>query len=336
MGVRAALGGAVDSAMDALVAPGFSRVGIGLRRRLGGWAAVDTDMSGRVVLITGASSGLGRSAAVSLGALGADLVLVGRDRERLGATAEAAGVAAARAGHHIATTALVADLTRLADARGLVADVLGRFDRLDVLVHNAGALVHDFRRTEDGFEETYAAQVLAQHVITSGLLPLLARTPGARVVVVSSGGMYAEPLVPERMEFAAADYDGVRAYARAKRVQVALTGEWARRFDDTGVTFHSMHPGWADTPGVAEALPTFKRMTQPLLRTPAEGADTIVWLAATDEATRSSGLFWLDRRPRPTVKLPWAGMSNADAARMWDLVCEQAGVTPAGSASRPV
>lgn len=328
MGMRAAFGSAVDTAMDAVVAPGFSRVGILVRRRLGKWDDIDAEMTGRVVLITGASSGLGRAAAISLGALGADLVLVGRHRERLDAAAEAAAVAAARKGHHIATTTFIADLSRLSDARALVADVLGRFDRLDVLVHNAGALVHDYRRTADGFEETYAAQVLAQHVITAGLLPLLARTPGARVVVVSSGGMYAEPLVPGQMEFAEEDYDGVRAYARAKRVQVALTGEWARRFGGAGVTFHSMHPGWADTPGVAESLPTFKRFTQPLLRTPEDGADTIVWLAAADEATESNGLFWLDRRPRPTVKLPWAGMADADAARMWDLVCEQAGDTP--------
>ena len=124
------------------------------------------------------------------------------------------------------------------------------------------------------------------------------------------------------------DYDGVRAYARAKRAQVALNEQWANRHPDgPPPTFHAMHPGWADTPGVADSLPLFRRITGPFLRTPAEGADTVVWLAAADEPT-TSGRFWLDRAERATVKLPWAGQDHVEAAELWEVVCRQTGRRP--------
>ena len=143
------------------------------------------------------------------GAAGASLVLVGRDEQRLAAAAQAC-----RAAGSPDVRTIRADLTLLAEAEGLVDQVLADYERLDVLIHNAGALVHDYRRTEEGFEETYAAQVLSQHVLTTGLLPLLTATPGSRVIVVSSGGMYTEKLEADRVEFDEEHYDGVVAYAR--------------------------------------------------------------------------------------------------------------------------
>lgn len=321
--MTATLAGLIDAALETSVAGSFSRTGIAARRRLFSWEPVTTDLTGRVILLTGASSGIGRAAALQLAGLGADLILVGRSAERLAAVSEAC-----RAAGSPAVRTLRADLTLLSEAQRVVDDVLVECDRLDVLVHNAGALVHDYRRTAEGFEETYAAQVLSQHVITCGLLPLLQATPGSRVIVVSSGGMYAERLAADRVEFGPDDYDGVRAYARAKRAQVALNEQWANRHPDgPPPTFHAMHPGWADTPGVAESLPLFRRITGPFLRTPAEGADTVVWLAAADEPT-TSGRFWLDRAERATVKLPWAGQDQVEAAELWELVCRQTGRRP--------
>lgn len=314
---------AVDAALEATVAGSFSRVGYEARRRLEPeWAPVDTDMTGRVVLITGASSGIGRAAAEQLARLRATLILVGRDSGRLIAAKEACAVGSPD------VRVIRADLTRLDVARRLAEQVTSDYSRLDVLIHNAGALVHDYRQTADGFEETYAAQVLSQHIITAGLLPLLAAAGDARVITVSSGGMYAERLDVDTVEYDEEHYDGVRAYARAKRAQVALTEQWAMRFADSGVVFQAMHPGWADTPGVAASLPGFRRVTGPFLRTPEQGADTIVWLAAADEPLRNNGKFWLDRRQRATVKVPWTRAEVGESDRLWDRVCADAGVEP--------
>ena len=321
----------LDAALEMSVVGSFTRLGIATRRRLHHWTPIDSDLTGRVVLITGASSGLGRAAAQQLAQLGASLVLVGRDEQRLAAAAQAC-----RAAGSPDVRTIRADLTLLAEAEGLVDQVLADYERLDVLIHNAGALVHDYRRTEEGFEETYAAQVLSQHVLTTGLLPLLTATPGSRVIVVSSGGMYTEKLEADRVEFDEEHYDGVVAYARAKRAQVTLNEVWAARSESASPTsspgawpdFYAMHPGWADTPGVAASLPRFRRVTGPLLRSPDEGADTIVWLAASDEAAGRSGLFWLDRAPRDTIKLPWTAADDGEADRLWELVCEQTGHRP--------
>lgn len=306
----------VDLALEASVAGSFSRVGYEARRRLEGWQPIP-DLTGRMVVVTGATSGIGRAAASGFVAAGAEVAIVGRDPARL-------RVAAADTG---AAETYLANLSDLDSAQQFVEEFTSAHDRLDVLVHNAGALVADHRRTPQGFEDTYASQVLAQHVITTGLLPLLTAAHG-RVIVVSSGGMYSQRLDPESVEMGPADFDGVRAYALAKRAQVTLTEEWARRFGDSGVTFHAMHPGWADTPGVRTSLPTFHRVTGPFLRTPEQGADTIVWLGADPAAVVSNGRFWLDRRPRSTQRIPGTAPDPFTASVLWDQVCAQTGVTP--------
>ena len=323
--IRRWFAGAADAVMEAVVAPSFSRIGYDVRSRLEGWAPVTADMRGRTVVITGASSGLGRAAALRLAALGARLILVGRDATRLERVRQEC-LAYSSEGE-AAVSVVVADLTRFADARALVEQVAELSGGMvDVLVHNAGALVHEYAETDDGFEQTYAAQVLSQHIITSGLMPLLERSDDPRVIVVSSGGMYTQKLQPDAMQMNREEFDGVRAYALAKRAQVALNGQWARRFPD--VFFAAMHPGWADTPGVASSLPTFKKVTGPFLRTPEQGADTIVWLAAAPLTPSLSGRFWLDRAPRAEAKLPGTAGSAQDAAGMWQQVCEETGIDP--------
>lgn len=317
------LAAAGDAALEATVVGGFSRVGYLVRRRLFEWPTVAPDLSGRFVVVTGATSGIGREAALEMSAAGADLVLVGRNEMRLaGVVADARRVGPKGQRVH----GVRADLSLLSEARRLVEVVRELTPVVDVLVHNAGAMTHDYTVTAEGFETTFASQVLAPFVITSGLLDELRAADDPRVIVVSSGGMYAERLDPETVQFGADDYDGVRSYARAKRAQVALSEEWARRFPEIG--FHSMHPGWVDTPGVATALPGFRRLTGPVLRTPAEGADTIVWLAAANSEDTATGHFWLDRRTRSTVRLPWTRPAPGAAADLWHLVGVLAGEDP--------
>lgn len=313
-----------DAALEVTVAGGFGSPGIRLRRRMFDWEDLP-NLDGRTVLITGATSGIGRAAALAMARLDAAVTIVGRDEGR---TAAAADQITAEAGASRPVRALAADLGRFADVRRLVEQFSADHDRLDVLVHNAGALSATYALTVDGFEATYAAQVLGPHVLTTGLLGLLQAGTGPRVVTVSSGGMYAERLDLDSVQMQADSYDGVRAYARAKRAQVVMTQEWARRVP-ASIQFHSMHPGWADTAGVQDALPTFRRVTRPILRTAEEGADTIVWLAAVDPIPAPSGTFWLDRRPRRTVWLPGTGGSPAEHAQLWDMVCRQSGAEPA-------
>ena len=125
--------------------------------------------------------------------------------------------------------------------------------------------------TSEGHELALATHVLGPHVLTKLL-------PAHRSIWVSSGGMYAQKLVTDDLEYLKSDYKGVTAYARTKRMQVVLAGEWAKRGKHTS----SAHPGWVDTPGITDSLPLFKTLTRPILRTPEQGADTFVWLAGAD------------------------------------------------------
>lgn len=311
-----------DAALELSVAGGFGSPGIRARALMFHWDDLPA-LAGRTVLITGATSGIGRAAAVAMARLGASVTIVGRDEGR---TAAAAEQITAAAGAGLPVSAAVADVGRLADVRRLVDQYAAGHDHLDVLVHNAGALSAKHELTSEGFEATYATQVLGPHVMTTGLLDLLRAGAGPRVITVSSGGMYAERLDLAGLQMPSHNYDGVRAYARVKRAQVVMTQEWARRVGE--VQFHSMHPGWADTPGVQGALPGFRRVARPILRTAEQGADTIVWLAGVDPIPAPNGTFWLDRRPRRTVWLPGTGGSPAEHAELWETVCQQSGARP--------
>ncbi len=297
----------------------FSRVGSTVRGRLFGWTPPAPDaLAGHTALVTGPTSGLGRAATEALAALGARVVLVGRSRERLTVVRDAL-----IARHGVDRFPLVvADMGSLRSVRAAVDEVLASESRLDVVIDNAGAIFADRTVGPDGIEATFATLVVGPFVLVAGLLPLLRRTPGAHIIAVASGGQYAQALDLDDLEFASGSYDGTRAYARAKRAQVSLIREWARRLGRTGIRFDSMHPGWADTPGLAEALPGFARLMAPVLRTPAEGIDTLVWLATAPDIDAPSGAFWLDRRPRPFDRVPMTRLSRADRRRLWDLVVE--------------
>jgi dehydrogenase/reductase SDR family protein 12 len=140
--------------------------------------------------------------------------------------------------------------------------------------------------------------------------------------------MYSEPLAVDRLEMSAASYNGTIAYARTKRAQVTLVELWAKQLEADRVYMHAMHPGWADTPGVARSLPTFRRIVGPLLRSASDGADTLVWLAVDEGAPLSKGgVFWLDRRPRPLHRLASTRRSDTtnERERLWRWVSEKTG-----------
>ena len=190
------------------------------------------------------------------------------------------------------------DLQSSADVRRFAADFVAQHDTLDALAHNAGVFSDERQETPEGHERTYGVHVLAPHLINHVLAPLLARATAPRVVLMSSGGMYAQRLTDD-VEFRDDQYSGTAAYARTKRMQVVLAHLWAYRLADRGVAVQAMHPGWVDTPGVRTYLTKFRALTRAVIRTPEQGADTLVWLLATPRITPWSGAFWHDRAPRP-------------------------------------
>ena len=311
----------VDAVLEATVAGSFTRIGYKARSRLFHWTPLHSlRLDGKVAIVTGATSGLGRTAAELLARQGAEVCIVGRDPDR---TERARAEIAAAAGAVV--EADLADLSLLSETAAFADRFAEHHDRLDVLVLNAGALIHDYTVTAEGNEITIATHVLSQFLLTKALRPLLEASAPSRVIMVASGGMYTEPLDVDTLESDPDSYDGTVAYARCKRAQVALAEEWTRHLLDTGVTVNAMHPGWADTPGLRTALPGFSRIVGPLLRTPEEGADTIAWLAAAPEASAQSGLFFLDRRARAKHRLRRTRRADEgrEAERLWRLCSER-------------
>jgi dehydrogenase/reductase SDR family protein 12 len=269
---------------------------------------IRTNLSGRVAVVTGATSGLGRATATSLAELGATTILVGRNPEK---TARVVDEIRSTTGNRDVRSE-IADLSLMRDVRALAERLEGP---IHILVNNAGVLLPSRKETSEGLERTFATNLLGHFLLTNLLVDKL-EAP-ARIINVSSGGMYTQRIRVDDLQSTRGTYDGTKAYARTKRGQVILTELWAERLEDRGIAVHSMHPGWAATPGVADSLPTFYKLTKPLLRTAEEGADTIVWLCASEEAAETTGKFWHDRRPRPTHRARGTRETTEEREALW-------------------
>jgi dehydrogenase/reductase SDR family member 12 len=315
----------LDTLLDRLVVPGYSRLGYAARRS---WWPADPEpgaLDGRTVLITGANSGLGTATALGAARLGASVRMLCRDTRR----GEQARAEILRAYPGARLKVDGCDLSDLKSVRAAAAALRNEIPGLHALVHNAGVLPESRIVTPEGHELAVATHVLGPHLLTAELRPALAAEGDARVVFMSSGGMYAQRLRSDDPEFHEGEFDGTTAYARTKRMQVVLAQLWADRLADQHVAVHAMHPGWADTPGLTDSLPRFARLARPVLRTAEQGADTAVWLLAADDPGRTTGLFWHDRRPRPTSYLPVTRHTAAQADAFWDY-CVAATGAPGG------
>ena len=294
--------------MDKLVLPGalgFTRFGYQIKSR--SWSALPKFSEARVAVVTGATSGLGRIVAEQLASLGARVVLVGRNPKKLQAAIKE--IAESTGSQALETE--VADLSLRAEVRDLACRLLERREAIHILVNNAAVLPLERELTPEGLETAFATDLLSPFLLTELLMPKLRGSAPARIINVLSGGMYLSGIDVDDLENQKGRYDGSRAYARAKRGLMILTEHWADQLSGTGVTVNAMHPGWADTPGVRNSLPGFHKLTRSVLRTPEQGADTIVWLAAAPEVAGHSGKFWLDREPHLSAIFPGtAGNEN--------------------------
>lgn len=268
------------------------------------------------MVITGGTGGLGRAGAEGVAALGARTIIVGRDEFKLQAAETA--IDGEVVGYR-------ADLSLMSEIRDLADRLLQHEDRLDVLINNVGVLIGEREVTVEGIEKTLAVDLAGHFLLTNLLIPRLVEDAPSRIINMTSGGMYSERIRPDDLQFEEREYRGAAAYAHAKRGQVILTGMWAERLEGTGVTVHAMHPGWAKTSGVAASLPVFDKVMRPFLRTPEQGADTMVWLAAAPEPALRSGELWFDRSVVPKHFVDRTRETLEDREALWNGLAELTG-----------
>ena len=257
----------------------FSRLGVWRCQR--GAPAGENAFRGQHWLVSGATGGIGRAIAEGAARRGAYVSALGRSTEQLDALRLALPPGRLQP--------VQCDLSLRADTLRAVATI---DTPIDVLVNNVGVMRHDFSLTAEGAEVSVATNLLVAFAMTEALRGSGQLADNALILNMSSGGMFGARLALDRLEAAAADsHDGFMAYAQHKRAQAVLTEYWNASPD--GRTAHVMHPGWVDTPGVASALPIFRRTLGKLLRSADEGADIALWLA--DQRPAADAVIWHDR-----------------------------------------
>ncbi len=279
-------------------------------------------MNGKVCVVTGATSGIGKAAATALARLGAQIVLVGRDRGRAEATAAEIGAVCA-----LPPKVELADLASMDQVRAL-AERVAALERIDVLLNNAGLMAGARRVTPDGFEHVFAVNHLAPFLLTNLLLPKLTASAPARVITVTSDAHSAAKLDlgDPNLE---RGWESWRSYANSKLANILFTRELARRLDGTVVAANCAHPGVVRTGFGREARPLMRlgvTLARPFFLSPARGADTIVYLASSPDVAGQTGGYYVKRqRQQPSA----AARDDAAARKLWEISERMTGLAPA-------
>ncbi len=277
-------------------------------------------MQGKTVVATGATSGIGEVAVTKLAEMGARIVLIARDAKRAAATLAKLEAAAPGLGHR----AHIADLSLIAEARRVGAEIAASEARIDVLINNAGAIFSNRRLTAEGLELTFALNHMAYFVLTEALRERLAGAPQARVVSTASAAHRGAKLDFDDLQ-CAKGYSGFKAYGRSKLANILYTRELARRLAGSGVTANCLHPGLVATRFGDEAggwtgrlFPFVKRFAIP----PEQGAQTIIYLASSPEVAAVSGKYYDKQKVR---KPSDAARDDQAAALLWERSAALAG-----------
>jgi retinol dehydrogenase 14 len=279
-------------------------------------------MTGKAVLITGATGGIGKATAVGLAGLGARVAITGRDLARV--EAAAADIRGATGNPDV--EGFVADMSSQADVRRLARQVLARYPRLDVLVNNVGGFWATRHVTADGLEHTFAVNHLAGFLLTNLLRDRLATSAPARVVTVSSGAQAMGRIDFEDLQ-GVRNYSGQKAYNQSKLADVMFTYELARRLQGTGVTANALHPGVVRTGFGAEDPSWIYKVLVPLVRpfmkSPQQGAETSIYLASSPEVEGVTGDYFAGHKARRSNKASYDGQA---AARLWQVSADLVGL----------
>jgi NAD(P)-dependent dehydrogenase (short-subunit alcohol dehydrogenase family) len=271
-----------------------------------------------LVVLTGATRGIGRAAAIALAKQSVELVIVGRERDRVDEVVREAQATGAGAPVH----GCVADLTLMSEVRRLAAELRDSHSRIDVLCNNAGALFASRKVTSEGLEQTFALNHVAPFLLTNLLLD---RLDGARVITTASDAHVGGALDLNDLQTASRKYAAMRVYGTTKLCNILFTRELARRAPQLHA--NCFHPGVVRTGFGKNDNGIWKLLTtvgSPFFRTPERGARSLVWLATSSAAASLTGAYVVDEK----VKAPSAAAQNETlAAALWERTAELAGLT---------
>lgn len=278
-------------------------------------------MQGKVVVITGATSGIGQVAAEKLAGMGARIVQVARSHER----GEAALERLRSLAPGIAHTVHYADLLRISEMKRVAAEIAAAEPRIDVLINNAGAMFGSRQVTEDGLEHTFALNHVSYFVMTHGLRERLVGSGPARVVNTASDAHERATLDFDDLQ-SSTGFRGFKVYSRSKLCNILFTRELARRLAGTGVIANSLHPGFVSTRFGDESGGAFSvvvRIAKLFALSPQKGAETLIYLASSPEVANVTGEYFHKCRPATPSK---EAQNDADAQRLWQETAKLTGL----------